>query len=113
VRATFTLAFFGFAPGLAIMGILRLDDLVLEISLALAVSLSLDTVLATRMTLFNGWHTGNGVLVMAAVTVAGALVQVNQVRQLKHRPATPTRRPRLKNSLVVRIPTPQAASART
>lgn len=85
VRAAFTLAFLGIGPGLAIVGILRLDDLVAEFSLALAVSLSLDTLLATGMTLFGAWAPATGVLVMAAITVGGALIQVNQLRQLKHR----------------------------
>jgi hypothetical protein len=88
VRAAFTLAFMGFGPGLAIMGILRLDDPVLDISIALALSLSLDTILATAMTLLHQWKPSRGLAIIAAVTVVAGLVQINQVRKVKQRTHT-------------------------
>jgi peptidoglycan/LPS O-acetylase OafA/YrhL len=85
LRATFTLLFLGFGPGLALMGIVRLDDLVLEISLAVALSLALDTIVATGMTMLHHWVPTDEVLGLAVLSLAGVAVQGPQVFKLRHR----------------------------
>lgn len=86
VRGTFTLLLMGFGPGLAIMGVLRVDDLVLELSLALALSLAIDTLLAMAMILLHHWTPTSGLFMVMALSALGCLVQASQVRHLKARP---------------------------
>lgn len=88
-RTAFTLAFLGFGPGLAIMGILRLDDRVLEIAIALALSLSLETLLATGMTMLHRWDPTGGLVAMGGLTVVAGAVQVVLVRRVKRRVNAP------------------------
>ena len=71
IRAAVTLAFMAAGPGMALMGLLRLDDLLLELSLALALSLVLETIVAMAM--------------LEVVDVIGVLAQANQVSKLKQR----------------------------
>jgi hypothetical protein len=85
VRAAVTLAFMAGGPGLALMGLLALDDLLLELSLALALSLVLETILAMAMLLLRHWVPSDGLIVLEVVTVIGALAQANQVSKLQQR----------------------------
>jgi CHASE2 domain-containing sensor protein len=84
-RATATLAFMAGGPGLAVMGLLRLDDLLLELSLALALSLALDTIVAMALLLLGQWDPPMGLLVLEAVAAIGAVAQAYQVFGLKQR----------------------------
>jgi hypothetical protein len=85
IRAGVTLAFMAAAPGMALMGLFRLDDLLLELSLALAVSLALDTIIAMALLLLNHWVPSHGLIVLEALAGIGALAQANQVTRLKRR----------------------------
>jgi len=85
VRAAFTLGFLGIAPGLGVMGLFRLDDLLLELSLAVALSLALETIVAMAMLLIGDWVPSTGLALVAALTAIGAIVQAGQVQQLKTR----------------------------
>ncbi|HLI55903.1 MAG TPA: hypothetical protein VKY26_02605 [Actinomycetota bacterium] len=85
LRIAFTLLFMGFGPGMAVMGLLRLDDLVLEISLALALSLGLEMVLATGMIMVKHWVPNDELLAMVLLTVVGAAFQAVQVAKLRQR----------------------------
>ncbi|MGH2719455.1 MAG: hypothetical protein ACRDJU_12880 [Actinomycetota bacterium] len=84
-RIAFTLLFMGFGPGLALLGILRLDDLVLEISLAVALSIAIEMVMATGMVMVNHWAPDDEVATMALLTLIGAGAQIVQVARLKRR----------------------------
>jgi len=85
IRAAATLAFMAMGPGMAVMGLLRLDDLLLELSLALALSLVLETIIAMAMLLLNRWVPSAGLAVLEVVAVIGVLAQANQVSKLKQR----------------------------
>jgi hypothetical protein len=85
IRASVTLAFMAAAPGMALMGLLRLDDLLLELSLALALSLVLETIIAMALLLLRHWVPSHGLIVLEVVTAIGALAQANQVTKLKQR----------------------------
>ncbi len=95
IRAAVTLAFMAAGPGLALMGLLRLDDLLLELSLALALSLVLVTIVAMAMLVLNHWVPSAGLVVLEVVAVIGVLAQANQVSALRQRnheqPAATTR----------------------
>jgi nucleoside recognition membrane protein YjiH len=85
IRAAVTLAFMAMGPGMALMGLLRLDDLLLELSLALALSLVLETIVAMAMLLLNRWDPAAGLAVLEVLTVIGVLAQASQVSKLKQR----------------------------
>jgi hypothetical protein len=85
IRAGVTLAFMAAAPGMALMGLLRLDDLLLELSLALALSLVLETIIAMALLLLRHWVPSHGLIALEVVTAIGALAQANQVTKLKQR----------------------------
>lgn len=85
VRAGVTLAFMLVGPGLALIGLLHLDDLMLEISLALALSLALETLLAMSMLLLKHWVPSTGLSILEVEAAAGALAQVVAVQKLKGR----------------------------
>jgi hypothetical protein len=85
IRAGVTLAFMAAGPGMAIMGLLRLDDLLLELSLALALSLVAETILAMIMVLIKDWSPSGGLIVLEIATAIGALAQIRQVHTLKRR----------------------------
>ena len=85
IRAAVTLAFMAAGPGMALMGLLRLDDLLLELSLALALSLVLETIIAMAMLLLKHWVPSGGLVVLEVLTVIGVLAQANQVSKLKQR----------------------------
>jgi hypothetical protein len=80
-----TLAYLAIGPGLAITGLLRLDDVILDLSLALALSLVLETLLATGMILIGHWKPTQELAVVEVLTVLGAIVQVNQVVKANRR----------------------------
>ena len=85
IRAAVTLAFMAAGPGMALMGLLRLDDLLLELSLALALSLVLETIVAMAMLLLKHWAPSGGLIVLEVVAVIGAVAQASQVTRLKQR----------------------------
>jgi hypothetical protein len=85
IRAAVTLAFMAAGPGMALMGLLRLDDLLLELSLALALSLVLETILAMALLLLRHWAPSEGLIVLEVVTALAAAAQVSQVYRLKQR----------------------------
>jgi len=85
IRAAVTLAFMAAGPGMALMGLLRLDDLLLELSLALALSLVLETIVAMAMLLLKHWAPSGGLIVLEVVAMIGAVAQASQVTRLKQR----------------------------
>ena len=85
IRAAVTLAFMAAGPGMALMVLLRLDDLLLELSLALALSVVLETIVAMAMLLLKHWAPSGGLTVLEVVAVIGAVAQASQVTRLKQR----------------------------
>jgi hypothetical protein len=85
IRAGVTLAFMAAGPGMAFMGLLRLDDLLLELSLALALSLVVETIIAMALLLLKHWVPSHGLIVLEVLTAIGALAQTRQIYKLKQR----------------------------
>ena len=63
-------------PGMALLPLLRLKQPALEISLGVALSLALDTMVAGIMLYAGLWSPEHGLLVLAGITVSGAVLQV-------------------------------------
>jgi hypothetical protein len=67
---------FGFAmlgPGLVLLGCLHQRDLLEHLVLAVAVSVSLTTLVAESMALLRIWNAAGGIAVLAAITTVAAV----------------------------------------
>jgi competence ComEA-like helix-hairpin-helix protein len=81
-------------PGGALVPLLRLRDVVAEVTLAIALSLALDVVVACTMLYSGVWSPPAGIVVLATVAIAAAGLQARRNRPsrelagLPRRPAT-------------------------
>jgi len=62
-------------PGLALVRLLHLDDLVSEVMLAVAFSLTLDALVASTMLYAGVWSPGGALAVLISVSIGGATLQ--------------------------------------
>jgi len=69
-------------PGMALVRLLRVSGLVAELTLAVALSLALDTLVAIVMVYTRTWVPGQGLVALIAISVAGALLQVVTARRV-------------------------------
>jgi len=67
-------------PGMAVTRLLRIKDGVVEMTVAIALSIALDTIVAEAMVLTAKWSPDWGLLVLAGFSVAGAVLQIIAVR---------------------------------
>jgi hypothetical protein len=81
VRAGLALWFLLICPGLALVRLLRLDDTVFELTLGVALSLALDTLVAGGLLYAGAWSPAGALAVLIAISVAGALLQLALARQ--------------------------------
>jgi hypothetical protein len=77
-RAPVVLSFLLLAPGLALVRLLRLQDLLMELSLAIALSLAVDAIVATLFLYANAWSLESIFLVLALLTLVSALADLIQ-----------------------------------
>ena len=75
VRALVALWFLAVCPGMALVRLLDLRDVLAELMLAIAVSLSLETIVATTLVYAGGWTPRTSLDVFAAIALVGAAVQ--------------------------------------
>jgi hypothetical protein len=76
VRVPLLLWFLGLCPGLALIRLLRLDDPVWEVSLSVALSLSLLIAITTVMIYTGRWSPTIALFVLAGISAVGALAQL-------------------------------------
>lgn len=76
VRAAVVLGFLVAGPGLAIVPLLRIRQVSVEITLVLALSLALDTLVAESLVLAQAWSAGLALAVLIAISVTGAVLQM-------------------------------------
>lgn len=69
-RAIAALLFLLIGPGLACVRLLRLDDPLTELALAVAVSLALETIVATALLATGYWSAGAALAALVAITLA-------------------------------------------
>jgi comEA protein len=65
-------------PGGALIPLLRLRDVIAEVTLAIALSLGLDVVVACTMLYSGVWSPPAGIVVLAIVALAGAVLQARR-----------------------------------
>jgi hypothetical protein len=82
VRLPVTVAWLLFAPGLAIVPLLRVADGLLALVVAIAASVALETVVATTLVYGGLWSPALAFAIVLAVTVAALAIQVVSTRRL-------------------------------
>lgn len=80
IRALVAFWFLLVCPGMAIVGLFGIRDLVTRIVAAVALSLSIDCLVAMAMVYRVGWSPTGGFVVVAAISIAGAVAQLWQRR---------------------------------
>jgi hypothetical protein len=78
-------------PGGALVPLLRLRDVVAEVTLAIALSLALDVVVACTMLYSGVWSPPAGIVVLATVALAAAGLQARRTCRGVRRSRTPAR----------------------
>jgi len=78
VRAVVSVAFLLFGPGLALVRLLRLGQPLTVISLAVAASLGLETVVATTLLATGTWTPGRALAVVVSITVAAVALDITR-----------------------------------
>lgn len=74
-RTLIVAAFLLLGPGLALVGLLEIEDPWALLALAFGASVALDTAVALMLFYVTGWSPGAGLAIVVAVTVAAALAQ--------------------------------------
>jgi hypothetical protein len=69
-------------PGMALVRLLRVGGVAAELTLAVALSLALDTLVAGVMIYTGTWAPGWGLMVLIAISVFGAALQAVSSRRL-------------------------------
>jgi hypothetical protein len=78
VRGVLALWFFLTCPGMAIVGLLRIDDRLAEALLAIALSIAIGMLVALAMVLAHAWSPNAAAALLVALTLAGAVAQVRR-----------------------------------
>jgi len=68
-------------PGMALVRLLRVGAIAVELSLAIALSLALDTLVAGVMIYTGTWAPERGLIVLIAISVLGAALQAISSRR--------------------------------
>ncbi len=76
IRAIVALGFLFLGPGMAFVPLLRIEDLLTELSLGVALSLSLDALVAGTMLYAGLWSPEWGLALLIVVSVVGASLQI-------------------------------------
>jgi hypothetical protein len=75
LRTLLVACFLAVAPGLAVVGLLRLRDPWLQAALVPAVSLSIDALVAAALAVAGLWSPAAAILILVAISVLGSLGQ--------------------------------------
>jgi hypothetical protein len=76
-------------PGMAFVRLLRLQDRVAEWTLAFALSIALDAIVAASLLYARAWSPDWGLVILIAISLGGAALQVVQAMVLTHRTGQP------------------------
>lgn len=76
IRVAIIFWFMLVCPGMAFVRLLHLDSLIVELTLAISLSITLGTLVAEAMVLARRWSPQAGLVVLAAMTIGGAMLQI-------------------------------------
>ena len=80
LRPIATLGFLAVCPGMAIIRLLQLEDVLTELTLAVALSIALDSLVAGTMLYVGRWSPSWALGLLLAVSVIGAACQLRPAR---------------------------------
>lgn len=75
VRTVLIVCFLALAPGLAVIGLLRLSDPWLTAALVPALSLSIDAIVGGILSYAGLWSPAAAIIIIVAISVLGAVAQ--------------------------------------
>ena len=78
VRAILSLAFFLVCPGMAFVQLLRIEDWIVELTLAVALSIALSTLVSEAMIYADAWSPVTAGLGFIGLTLLGSLIQLTR-----------------------------------
>ena len=82
LRPVFAFWLFLFCPGMAFVRLLRLEDHLTELTLAVALSIALSTLISEIMLYFKVWSPDSGLFAVICLSLVGVVFQLAQaVRQ--------------------------------
>lgn len=81
-RPFIALWFLLLCPGMALVRLMRVGGIATELSLAVALSLALEALVAGVMVYTRTWAPTRGLIVLIAISVAGAALQVSSTRHM-------------------------------
>lgn len=64
-----------FCPGMAFVRLLQIEDRLMELTVAIALSIGIDTVVSETMVLAQRWSSELGLIVLAGLSLAGVMLQ--------------------------------------
>lgn len=79
VRTILSLAFFLICPGLAFVQLLRIEDWIAELTLSIALSIALSTLVSEAMLYADAWSPVTAGLGFVGLTLLGSLIQLTRV----------------------------------
>jgi hypothetical protein len=79
-RPAIILWFFLICPGMALVRLLRIADHVAELTVAIALSVTLDAIVAETMVMTGRWSPKWALILLAALSVLGAVLQIITVK---------------------------------
>lgn len=86
LRVALTFAFFLICPGMAFVRLLGLNEWLTELTLAVALSFALNTLLSEALVFAEIWSPQLGGMVLIALTLIGALIQLSRALHSPERP---------------------------
>ena len=78
VRVAFAFWFLLVCPGMALVRLLRLKDVIVELTLAVALSLALDALVASALVYTGLWSSKSSLAILIAISIAGAAAQLKR-----------------------------------
>ena len=85
LRTVLVVWFLAVCPGLAAVGLLRLRDPWLEVALVPALSFAIDVIVSGILSYAGLWSAATAIIILAAISVSGALAQDAVADRLAHR----------------------------
>lgn len=79
-RVIVAILFLLIGPGLACVRVLRLDDPLLEVTLAVTLSLGLETIVATVLLAMGSWSPGRALAMVVAMTLVAVAAGLTRAR---------------------------------
>jgi uncharacterized membrane protein len=75
-RPVVTLAFLAICPGMALLPLVRIDEPLSELVLAIGLSVALDTIVAASTLYAGAWSPDGALVILVVISAAGSVLQL-------------------------------------